>query len=152
MHRFFFLVCIICPSTRLEKKNRVINLFVSSFLFLFGWLFIYCFTPHSRIFHLPLPVKGCKIEAYARRLGPLSREESLSCHTYCDTGHRFFRSAQFSRLLWHAMGCGGPILTQVLTDPLIVYSRKSNIQLSGCCDHYRWQGCKFRPTLSTFSF
>jgi hypothetical protein len=29
-----------------------------------------------------LPVKGCKVLAYARRSGPLSREESLSCHTY----------------------------------------------------------------------
>jgi hypothetical protein len=25
----------------------------------------------------------------ARRSGPLSREGSLSCHTYCDTGPRF---------------------------------------------------------------
>jgi hypothetical protein len=40
----------------------------------------------------PLPVKGCKISAYARRSGPLSREGSLSCHTCCDTGPRFFRS------------------------------------------------------------
>jgi hypothetical protein len=28
----------------------------------------------------------------ARRSGPLSREGSLSCHTCCDTGPRFFRS------------------------------------------------------------
>ena len=40
----------------------------------------------------PLPVEGCKIQAYARRSGPLSREGSLSCHTCCDTGPRFFRS------------------------------------------------------------
>jgi hypothetical protein len=40
----------------------------------------------------PLPVKGYKIEAYARRSGPLSREGSLSCHTWCDTGPRFSRS------------------------------------------------------------
>jgi hypothetical protein len=37
-------------------------------------------------------VKGCKIWAYARRSGPLSREGSLSCHTCCETGPRFFRS------------------------------------------------------------
>jgi hypothetical protein len=37
-------------------------------------------------------VKGCKIWAYARHSGPLSREGSLSCHTCCDTGTRFFRS------------------------------------------------------------
>jgi hypothetical protein len=40
----------------------------------------------------PLSVKGCKILAYARRSRPVSREGSLSCHTYCDTGPRFFRS------------------------------------------------------------
>jgi hypothetical protein len=36
--------------------------------------------------------QGCKFLAYARRSGPLSREGSLSCHTYCDTGPRFIRS------------------------------------------------------------
>jgi hypothetical protein len=40
----------------------------------------------------PLPVKGCRILAYARRSGPLGREVSLSCHTCSDTGPRFFRS------------------------------------------------------------
>jgi hypothetical protein len=40
----------------------------------------------------PLPVKGCKILAYARRSGLLSREGSLSCHTRCDTGPRFLWS------------------------------------------------------------
>ena len=40
----------------------------------------------------PLPVKGCKIQAYARRSGPLSREGSLSCHTCFDTGPQFSRS------------------------------------------------------------
>jgi hypothetical protein len=40
----------------------------------------------------PFPVEGFKILAYARRPGLLSREGSLSCHTYCDTGPRFFRS------------------------------------------------------------
>jgi hypothetical protein len=38
----------------------------------------------------PLSVKGCKMLAYARLLRPLSREGSLSCHTCCDTGPRFF--------------------------------------------------------------
>jgi hypothetical protein len=40
----------------------------------------------------PLRVKGCKIKAYARRSGPLSREGSLLCHICCDTGPRFFWS------------------------------------------------------------
>jgi hypothetical protein len=58
------------------------------------------FTSRSRNCHLhmymetsPMPVKGCKILAYARRSGPFtSREGSLACHTCCDTGPRFFRS------------------------------------------------------------
>jgi hypothetical protein len=40
----------------------------------------------------PLPVTRLQILVYARRSGPLSREGSLSCHTYCDTGPRFIRS------------------------------------------------------------
>jgi hypothetical protein len=67
----------------------------------------------------PLPVKGCKIYAYARRSGPLSRERSFSCHTCCDTGPRFFRchpkDRPVSRLLRHTWGYGGSILTQILT-------------------------------------
>jgi hypothetical protein len=39
-------------------------------------LIIYCFTSRARIFHLYGDV--------------LSREGSLSCHTCCDTGPRFF--------------------------------------------------------------
>jgi hypothetical protein len=65
-----------------------------------------------------LLVKGCKMLAYARRSGPLSREGSLSCHTCCDKGPRFFRSHPkdhpFSRLLRHTRGCGGSILTRIL--------------------------------------
>jgi hypothetical protein len=62
----------------------------------------------------PLPVKGCKIPSYARRSGPLSREGSLTCHTCCATGPRFFgliqRTVPFSSLLRHTRGCGGSIL------------------------------------------
>jgi hypothetical protein len=39
----------------------------------------------------------------------LSREGSLSCHTYWDTGPRF------SGLLRHEWGCRGSILTRILT-------------------------------------
>jgi hypothetical protein len=59
-------------------------------------LIVYGFTSRSRIFHLhgdvTLPMKGCKILGFAQRSGPLSREGSLSCHTCCDMGPRFFRS------------------------------------------------------------
>jgi hypothetical protein len=74
----------------------------------------------------PLPVKGCKIQAYARLLGPLSREGSLSCHTCSDTGPRFTRSHPKDRpiqspLITHK-GCGGFILTLILTNPHSVAS------------------------------
>ena len=66
----------------------------------------------------PLLVKGCTIQAYARHSGPLSMEESLSCHTCCEwslgTG-LIQRTAPFSRLLRHTRGCGGSILTWILT-------------------------------------
>jgi hypothetical protein len=70
-------------------------------IYMTPWRFIqlnnYWFTSHSRIFHLygdvtPLPMKGCKIQAYARRWGPLNSKGSISCHTCCDSGPRFFRS------------------------------------------------------------
>ena len=67
----------------------------------------------------PLPVKGFKILAYARSSGPLSREGSLSCNTCCDTRSRFFRSHPKDHRIQSSFtthkGCGGPILTRVLT-------------------------------------
>ena len=56
-------------------------------------LFFGCFLCPTREFftHMetsPLPVKGCKFwQVYARHLWPLSSEDSLPCHIYCDTGH-----------------------------------------------------------------
>jgi hypothetical protein len=66
----------------------------------------------------PLPVKMCKIYAYARRSGPLSREASY-CATPTVTWDLGFsgliwRIHQFSRLLWHARGCGVLILPWIL--------------------------------------
>jgi hypothetical protein len=61
---------------------------------LFVCLFAYSHTSNfSAIWWLSLlPVTGLQILACARRSGPLSREGSLSCHTYCDTGPRFIWS------------------------------------------------------------
>jgi hypothetical protein len=57
-------------------------------------LFVYSRTSNiSAIWWLSsLPVTRLQILAYAQRSGPLSREGSLSCHTYCDTGPRFIGS------------------------------------------------------------
>jgi hypothetical protein len=38
----------------------------------------------------PLLVKGCKFQVYGQRIWPLSREESLLCHVFRDTGLRVF--------------------------------------------------------------
>jgi hypothetical protein len=75
---------------------------------------------------LPLLVKGCKF----RRSGSLSREGSLSYQTCCDTGPRFIRfhlqDRPFSRLLRHTMGCGGSILTRILTGLPILSTNLNN--------------------------
>jgi hypothetical protein len=62
-------------------------------------MIIHCFTSRSRIFTYmetsPLPVKGYKMWPMLGTQGlwlSLSREGSLSCHTCCDTGPRFFWS------------------------------------------------------------
>ena len=56
------------------------------------WLIVYYFTSRSRIFHLygDVTITGEGLQNLG--LCPLSREGSLSCHTCCDTGPRFFRS------------------------------------------------------------
>jgi hypothetical protein len=57
-------------------------------------LVIYGFTSRSRIFHLygDVTIAGEGLQNLGLPLAPLSREGSLSCHTCCDTGPRFFRS------------------------------------------------------------
>jgi hypothetical protein len=57
-------------------------------------LFFYSHTGNLLAIWLlsPLLVTRLHILAYARRSGPLSREGSLSCHTYYDTGPCFIQS------------------------------------------------------------
>jgi hypothetical protein len=66
-----------------------------------GWMVGYLFIvlrpdPAQEFFTYmetsPSPVKGCKIQTYAWRSGPLSREGSLFIYTCCDSEPRFFRS------------------------------------------------------------
>jgi hypothetical protein len=80
----------------------------------------------------PLPLKGCKISAYARHSRPLSREGSLFATPVVTQGLGFFglirRTAQFIRLLRHTRGCGESILTQILMG-----GRKKN----GCGEIWR---------------
>jgi hypothetical protein len=60
----------------------------------FDWLIICCFTSPSRIFNLygEVTIVGERLQNVGPCLGSLSREGSLSYHTCCDTGPRFFRS------------------------------------------------------------
>ena len=49
----------------------------------------------------PLPVKDCKFSlTYARHSWPLSSEDSLACHTYCDTRNQFIMV--FPEDPWHS--------------------------------------------------
>ena len=63
------------------------------------WLIIYGFTSRLRIFHLYGDVtfageglQNLGLCSALRACTPMNREGSLSCHTCCDTGPRFFRS------------------------------------------------------------
>jgi hypothetical protein len=133
-----------------------------------GWLFTVLRPAQEYFTYMetsPLSVKSCKILAYARRSGPLSREGSLSCHTCCDMGHRFFRShpkdpplhsesqysssellltRKFCTILWRSSAFYKCFLF-VCFKP----HEHAIFQLSGGCHHYRWQGCKFMPMLGT---
>jgi hypothetical protein len=77
-----------------------------SYMFFLFVCFVYRRTSSfSTIWWLsPLPVTGLQILAYTRHSGPLSREGSLSCHTYCDMGPRFIRSHPKDRHLRPTVG------------------------------------------------
>ena len=68
-------------------------------------LFVLGLSSHSRIFHsygdLTITVEGLQILTYARHSWPLSSEDSLTCHTYCDTGHPFIMF--ISENPWHSL-------------------------------------------------
>ena len=62
---------------------------------LFVCLFVSSISTHWRMFHLFGSVnitctsEGLQVLTYARHSWPLSREESLVCHTYCNREHLF---------------------------------------------------------------
>jgi hypothetical protein len=64
----------------------------------------------------------------ALALGPLSREGYFRATPAVTRDLVFFRlirrTAPFSRLLRHTRGCGGPILTRILTEPLPPWRRR----------------------------
>ena len=56
-------------------------------------LIVWGFSSHLRIFHsygdVTIAIEGLQIFTYVRHSWPLSSEDSLACHTYCDTGNQF---------------------------------------------------------------
>ena len=60
----------------------------------------------------PMPLKGCKILIYARRLGLLSRKGSLSCHMSSVFPVSFEEPPPFSRFIRHPWGWEWPILAR----------------------------------------
>jgi hypothetical protein len=87
---FFYILKVVKFST---PKLYIFVFLVSRSMLVFCLFVHSCTSNFSAIWRLsPLPVTGLQILAYARRSGPLSREGSLSCHTYCDTGTRFIWS------------------------------------------------------------
>ena len=70
----------------------------------FGFLvcfFVWSLSSHSRVFHsngdVTITGERLKILTNVRRSWPLSNEDNLACHTYCDTGHSFIWSSSRTR-------------------------------------------------------
>jgi hypothetical protein len=117
-------LCTIMRQHGIPKKliQMVKTLYKDSQLSAIDWWLItsiYGFTSRSRTFHLhgDVTIAGEGLQnvcLYARRSGSFSREGSLSCHTSCDTGPRFFRSHPKDRSiqspLTTRMGMQGPYL------------------------------------------
>jgi hypothetical protein len=78
----------------------VCTIVVSHFVLRLAQEFLTCIESSS------LPVKGCKISAYARCPGCLSREGYLTCPTWSYTGPRFFRSRPKDRPIYDSQGQG----------------------------------------------
>jgi hypothetical protein len=92
------------------SRWNAVKYFIAWSMSLFVYWLVYSRTCNfSAIWRLsPLPVTGLQILAYARRSGSLSREGSLSCHTYCDTGPRFIQSHPKDRHLSPTVGFEPP--------------------------------------------
>jgi hypothetical protein len=88
----------------------------------------------------------------------LSREGYLSCHICCDTGPRVFWShpkdpPPFCHPLRHTRGCGGSILTRILTGDLLKnWAIKFQIYMKAsqhCTESNLWKLCWFSEQKET---
>ena len=70
-------------------------------VFLFVFFFVWSLSSHSRVFHsngdVTITGERLQILTNVRRSWPLSNEDNLGCHTYCDTGHSFIWSSSRTR-------------------------------------------------------
>jgi hypothetical protein len=120
------------------------------------WLIIFGFTSHSRIFHLYGDVTIAKFRPMLGTQG-LWVGRDLYRATPAVTRDLGFsglirRSAPFNRLLRHTRGCGGSILSGILTlrhmddkgliDYLPFYVPHKNISLTWRRHHCRWRAKK----------
>jgi hypothetical protein len=84
-----------------------------------GWLVIYCFTSRSRIFHLygdiTITGEGHQNVGLCSALRAFGQGGIYIVPRDLGFPGHIWRTAPFSRLLRHAWGCGGPILTRILT-------------------------------------
>ena len=59
-------------------------------LFVCLWFYVPLENFHSYMYEdVTITGEGLQILTYARHSWPLSSEDSLACHTFCDTGHPF---------------------------------------------------------------
>ena len=92
--------CVITMHAKCNVLMSICNIImmtawhISYICFLFVCLFVYLgLSSHLRIFHsygdVTIAGEGLQISTFARHSWPLSSGGSLTCHTYCDTGHPF---------------------------------------------------------------
>ena len=90
----------------------------------------------------PLQVKGCKFQAFVRRVWRLSRQGSLSCHTCCNKGPRSFRSHPKDHPIQSpCMTCKGYLGTILINPDLTRLKGTKDIFLKTSTNH---QHCKLK--------
>ena len=81
---------VIHPRARYGKPMSTDGIISANFVCLFVCLGL---SSYSRNFHsyedVTINGEGLQILTYVPHTWPLSSEDSLACHTYCDTGHPF---------------------------------------------------------------
>ena len=92
-----------CSLFYFQTASQIL-LYVCGFNIIDYIMLIWNFSSNSRNFrsfgNVPIAGEGMQIFTYARHLWPLSSEDSLSYHSYCETGHPFI--LVISEDQWHS--------------------------------------------------